>query len=169
MQYAHLLQQQVAHCSHGCELTPLPALPSQVFLRAGQMAVLDKLRADTMATAAICIQRHVKGHLTRKKFGTRRDAVLCFQSWVRGERHVLLWLPVPLQVVSCHMLGILRSLPRWSDCDCAACAHWRYCRCLQSLETRMIRSPTGSTCPQVARVPSLPFTSQCTASDVTSR
>jgi myosin-5 len=57
-----------------------------VFLRAGQMALLDKLRADTMAAAATCIQRHVKGHQARSEFSRKRDAVVCVQSWARGER-----------------------------------------------------------------------------------
>ena len=90
--------------------SPLPAAPLQVFLRAGQMAVLDKLRADTMAAAATCIQRHMKGHLTRKAFRTRRDAVLCFQSWVRGEPH---------QLSPCCM-----RWADWADCDASTAVPW---------------------------------------------
>lgn len=49
---------------------------TKVFLRAGQMASLDKLRTELMNRCAIIIQRHVKGFTARCKYlRTRRAAI----------------------------------------------------------------------------------------------
>lgn len=55
----------------------------QIFLRAGQMALLDKLRTETLQNAAVTIQRYVKGYLTRKRYSQRRNAVLTIQVRMR--------------------------------------------------------------------------------------
>lgn len=51
----------------------------QMFLRAGQMAELDKLRTEMMNKAAITIQRCTRGHLARIYFRQRKAAVITLQ------------------------------------------------------------------------------------------
>ncbi|EFJ44389.1 type XI myosin heavy chain MyoA [Volvox carteri f. nagariensis] len=57
---------------------------TKVFMRAGQMAQLDKLRTDTLNGAAITIQRFVRGTLARWRFVAARSAVLRIQCAVRA-------------------------------------------------------------------------------------
>lgn len=57
---------------------------TKVFLRAGQMAQLDKLRTDHMNGGAIVIQKHVRGFLARRYFAQRRKAVVLLQAAVRA-------------------------------------------------------------------------------------
>lgn len=56
----------------------------QVFLRAGQMALLDKLRTDVMNKSATVIQRFVRGYLARKAYRRIVDSVLLIQSATRA-------------------------------------------------------------------------------------
>lgn len=51
----------------------------QVFLRGGQMAVLDTMRTDIMHKAAVTIQRHARGLLVRRKVNRIRRAVIKIQ------------------------------------------------------------------------------------------
>ena len=51
----------------------------QMFLRAGQMAELDKQRTELMNRSAITIQRRMRGHLARSSFVKRKSAVLMLQ------------------------------------------------------------------------------------------
>ena len=51
----------------------------QVFLRGGQMAVLDTMRTDIMHTAAVNIQRHARGLLIRRKVHRIRRAIVKIQ------------------------------------------------------------------------------------------
>lgn len=51
----------------------------QMFLRAGQMAELDKQRTEMMNKAAITIQRRVRGHFARSYFIKRKLAVITMQ------------------------------------------------------------------------------------------
>ena len=51
----------------------------QVFLRAGQMAALDKMRTDMMHEAAITIQRHIQGFIVRRRFLRTRAAIVQLQ------------------------------------------------------------------------------------------
>lgn len=51
-----------------------------MFLRAGQMAQLDKLRTDHMNGAAIAIQRHVRGFLVRKWFAAWKANIILLQA-----------------------------------------------------------------------------------------
>lgn len=57
---------------------------TKVFLRAGQMAVLDKLRTDKLSRAAITIQRFARGYLGRLHARKRLAAVVCIQAGARG-------------------------------------------------------------------------------------
>ena len=50
-----------------------------MFLRAGQMAVLDKMRTDMMHEAAITIQRHIQGFIVRRRFLRTRAAIVQLQ------------------------------------------------------------------------------------------
>jgi myosin V len=67
---------------------------TKVFLRAGQMAVLDKRRLERLNAAATAIQRRVRGVQGRQAAGRRRDAVLALQSGARGmlARRQARWL-----------------------------------------------------------------------------
>lgn len=57
---------------------------TKVFLRAGQMAMLDKLRTETLHAAAVRIQKHVRGFLQRKKYVRTLRAIVTIQAGVRG-------------------------------------------------------------------------------------
>lgn len=52
---------------------------TKVFLRAGQMASLDKLRTELMNRCAITIQRHVQGFVKRRQYARTRNAVITVQ------------------------------------------------------------------------------------------
>ncbi len=53
---------------------------TKVFLRAGQMAVLDKLRTELMNRSAITIQRHVRGFLQGRDYRRTRRATITLQA-----------------------------------------------------------------------------------------
>ncbi len=57
---------------------------TKVFLRAGQMAELDKIRTDKLHGAATIIQRNVRMWLARVKYQRARRAVVVLQSGTRG-------------------------------------------------------------------------------------
>lgn len=64
--------------------TRSPSPPcAQVFLRAGQRAILDKLRMETMRRAAVTIQRIARGKLTRIQYAKQRAAVIRLQAAAR--------------------------------------------------------------------------------------
>lgn len=52
---------------------------SKVFLRAGQMAMLDKQRTDKLTAAATVLQRHARGWLARNHFKAAQQAVVRMQ------------------------------------------------------------------------------------------
>ena len=52
---------------------------TKVFLRAGQMAQLDKLRTELMGSSATTIQRHVRGLLRRRQYQRVRRATVRLQ------------------------------------------------------------------------------------------
>ena len=52
---------------------------TKVFLRAGQMAQLDKLRTELMGASATTIQRHVRGLLKRRQYQRVRRATVRLQ------------------------------------------------------------------------------------------
>lgn len=52
---------------------------SKVFLRAGQMAMLDKLRTDKLSKAATILQRHARGWLARTHYKAAITSVVRMQ------------------------------------------------------------------------------------------
>lgn len=64
-----------------CLLTaaPFSLAALQVFLRAGQRAVLDAKLTDTVHRAAITVQRYARGFLARKHVAAMRTAVILLQ------------------------------------------------------------------------------------------
>ena len=52
---------------------------TKVFLRAGQMAQLDKLRTVLMHNSAVTIQRHVRGLLARHQYQRQLRAAIRLQ------------------------------------------------------------------------------------------
>jgi hypothetical protein len=52
---------------------------SKVFLRAGQMALLDKQRTDTLNASAIRLQRYARSYLARQHFKKAKQAVIRMQ------------------------------------------------------------------------------------------
>ena len=57
---------------------------NKLFFRAGQVAYMEKLRAEKLRDCGIMIQKHVKGWLYRKRFLKKKGATLTLQRWVRG-------------------------------------------------------------------------------------
>ncbi|XP_076946182.1 myosin-9-like, partial [Bidens hawaiensis] len=58
---------------------------TKVFLRAGQMAELDALRAEVLGSAASIIQRRIRTHIAHHQFTALRKASLFLQSYCRGR------------------------------------------------------------------------------------
>jgi myosin-5 len=58
---------------------------SKVFLRAGQVAFIEKLRAETLRNAVVMIQKHVRGFRQRQKYAAMRTATIKIQACVRGK------------------------------------------------------------------------------------
>ncbi|XP_043837467.1 unconventional myosin-Va [Dromiciops gliroides] len=57
---------------------------NKIFFRAGQVAYLEKLRADKLRAACIRIQKTIRGWLLRKKYLRMRKAAITIQRYVRG-------------------------------------------------------------------------------------
>ncbi|XP_061452036.1 unconventional myosin-Va isoform X2 [Rhineura floridana] len=57
---------------------------TKIFFRAGQVAYLEKIRADKLRAACIRIQKTIRGWLMRKKFLRMRKAAITVQRHVRG-------------------------------------------------------------------------------------
>lgn len=75
-------------------MTILHYWPSQigkgkVFLRAGQMALLDARRAEVLGKAARSIQRQIRTYIARKEFIRLREAAIHLQSCCRGMEFTL--------------------------------------------------------------------------------
>lgn len=62
-----------------CGLTGYQLGTSKVFLRAGQMAVLDKVRTDKLNAASTVLQRHARGLIERRRYAAAQQAVLRMQ------------------------------------------------------------------------------------------
>ena len=60
----------------------------QVFLRAGQMAQLDKLRTDHLNAAATTLQKVARGFIARRRFAAAKRAVLLLQVGLRGKEGI---------------------------------------------------------------------------------
>lgn len=81
----------------------LSSLPSQlgrtkVFLRAGQIGVLDLRRAEVLDNSAKLIQRQLRTFIARKDFVLARAAALVLQAYCRGPfalNDILLELRLP--------------------------------------------------------------------------
>uniref|UniRef100_A0A8B9N5Y0 Myosin motor domain-containing protein n=1 Tax=Accipiter nisus TaxID=211598 RepID=A0A8B9N5Y0_9AVES len=57
---------------------------TKIFFRAGQVAYLEKIRADKLRAACIRIQKTIRGWLMRKKYVRMRKAAITIQRYVRG-------------------------------------------------------------------------------------
>nr|XP_028562632.1 unconventional myosin-Va isoform X4 [Podarcis muralis] len=57
---------------------------TKIFFRAGQVAYLEKIRADKLRAACIRIQKTIRGWLLRKKYLRMRKAAITIQRYVRG-------------------------------------------------------------------------------------
>ena len=53
---------------------------AQIFLRAGQMAELDKIRTELLNRSAITLQRHARGFVKRSQYQRQRHAVIALQA-----------------------------------------------------------------------------------------
>lgn len=64
---------------------------TKLFFRAGQVAYLEKLRAEKHRACAVMIQTHIRGHLQFKRYQEIRKAALGLQKYGRGmlsRKHV---------------------------------------------------------------------------------
>lgn len=52
---------------------------AQIFLRAGQMAKLNKMRTELMASSAVVLQRYARGFLARRRYQRVRRAIITLQ------------------------------------------------------------------------------------------
>lgn len=57
---------------------------TKVFFRAGQVAVLERLRAERLRVAAVIIQNQVRGWLERIRYARIRWATVTIQRYCRG-------------------------------------------------------------------------------------
>lgn len=59
---------------------------TKIFFRAGQVAYLEKLRADKLRAACIRIQKTIRCWLARKKYLRQRSAAITVQRFTRGHQ-----------------------------------------------------------------------------------
>ncbi|KAI4903112.1 hypothetical protein NFI96_015689, partial [Prochilodus magdalenae] len=59
---------------------------TKIFFRAGQVAYLEKLRADKLRAACVQIQKTIRCSLARKKYLRLRRATVTIQRYVRGQQ-----------------------------------------------------------------------------------
>lgn len=64
---------------------PLQLGRTKVFLRAGQIGVLDSRRAEVLDNAAKLIQRRLQTFISRRDFTLTRAAAFVFQAYCRGS------------------------------------------------------------------------------------
>ncbi|KAF1750538.1 hypothetical protein GCK72_017088 [Caenorhabditis remanei] len=57
---------------------------TKIFLRTGQVAVLERVRLDTLAVAATMIQKTWKGFVARRKYETMRKSLLIVQASLKA-------------------------------------------------------------------------------------
>ncbi|KAG0715622.1 Unconventional myosin-Vb [Chionoecetes opilio] len=57
---------------------------TKIFFRAGQVAYMEKLRADRLSACGIMIQKHVRMYLHRNRFRTMRRGAITIQKYSRG-------------------------------------------------------------------------------------
>ena len=58
---------------------------TKIFFRAGQVAYLEKLRADKLRAACVQIQKTIRCWLARKIYLRLRIATVTIQRYVRGQ------------------------------------------------------------------------------------
>nr|XP_053650160.1 unconventional myosin-Va-like isoform X2 [Cherax quadricarinatus] len=57
---------------------------TKIFFRAGQVAYMEKLRADRLSACGVMIQKHVRMFLHRNRFRTMKKAAITIQRYSRG-------------------------------------------------------------------------------------
>lgn len=57
---------------------------TKIFFRAGQVAYLERLRAEKLKACGLLIQKIVRGFLQRQRFSKIRKSALCIQRYGRG-------------------------------------------------------------------------------------
>ncbi|XP_042909749.1 unconventional myosin-Va isoform X2 [Parasteatoda tepidariorum] len=57
---------------------------TKIFFRAGQVAYLEKLRADKLRACAVMIQKHIRGYLCKHKYRQIRKTCVLIQKYGRG-------------------------------------------------------------------------------------
>ncbi|XP_067827555.1 unconventional myosin-Vc isoform X2 [Heptranchias perlo] len=61
---------------------------TKIFFRAGQVAYLEKLRADKLRAASVTIQKNLRCWIQRKKFLEMKQAAITIQQYIRGQRAI---------------------------------------------------------------------------------
>ncbi|XP_049577988.1 unconventional myosin-Vc isoform X2 [Syngnathus scovelli] len=61
---------------------------TKIFLRAGQVAYLEKLRLDRLRGACITIQKYVRGWIQRRNYQRLRQAAILIQHYIRGKKTI---------------------------------------------------------------------------------
>lgn len=89
-----ILPRRTRKVGHVASLMPPPCLikdpdkfqfgRTKIFFRAGQVAYLEKLRADKFRAATIMIQKTVRGWLQKVKYRRLKAAALTLQRCCRG-------------------------------------------------------------------------------------
>lgn len=91
-----ILPRRTRKVGHVASLTPPPPClikdpdkfqfgRTKIFFRAGQVAYLEKLRADKLRAATIMIQKTVRGWLQKVKYRRLKAAALTLQRFCRGH------------------------------------------------------------------------------------
>lgn len=57
---------------------------TKIFFRAGQVAYLEKLRADKLRACAAMVQKHIRGYLQQRKYQQIRKTAVGIQKYARG-------------------------------------------------------------------------------------
>ncbi|XP_030639969.1 unconventional myosin-Vb [Chanos chanos] len=88
---------------------------TKVFFRAGQVALLEKLRAERLHTAGVVIQSWVRGWLARRRYLRIYQATLTLQRYVRGTlarrlAHILRYTRAALIIQKTYRMVTVRRL-----------------------------------------------------------
>ncbi|KAI7982475.1 Myosin-11 [Camellia lanceoleosa] len=96
-------------------LTGFQVGKTKVFLRAGQMAELDALRAEKRNIAAKTIQKQSRTHITHKQFIALRKATICIQCIWRGRLARKLYENMKREAAALKIqTDLRRHLSRWT-------------------------------------------------------
>ncbi|XP_057427929.1 myosin-15 isoform X1 [Lotus japonicus] len=104
---------------------------TKVFLRAGQIGILDSRRAEVLDNAARCIQRQLRTFIARRVFIAVRAAAVCLQACCRGyigqkmyaskretaaaisvQKYIRMWLRRKTYMKLCSSATIIQSCVR---------------------------------------------------------